>query len=219
MCCQSNASLGAPCDTDDSDQCANGIWECNPQALVQNVVANFTGTEMTAANCSEYIQATSLYVTTTQTGLGSIVRSSIDGGLVETLVAGIDPDSLVVDKKHNRIFWTHHDDTIMSSALDGSDVQQPLDPFAAPYGLAIDVSGEKIYWTSKAGNPRVLRANLDGTAVETVVSGACTNSRCRSIAFDPATQTVYWVEGMEGGRIMRASAAGGNAEQTPSRGR
>ena len=219
VCCVNDSSLGAPCDSDDSDQCANGTWSCNPDALVQSVVATFTEQPLEQATCVEYVQPTMLVVTTTQSGFGTLVKSSMDGDHVQTLVAGIDPDSVVIDQKRNQVFWTHHDDTIMRAELDGSNSSVLYDPFAAPYGLAIDVSGEKLYWTSKGGNPRVMRANLDGTDVETVVSGPCTNNRCRGLAFDPVNKRVYWAEGLEGGKIMSAGttaediAAFDNAQQ------
>jgi hypothetical protein len=204
VCCMNNSSLGAPCDSDDTDQCSNGTWTCSSEALIQSIVSEFTGQPLTPESCVEYVQPTALFVTTTQSGFGTVVYSSLDGAHVQTLVAGIDPDAVVVDKKRGQMFWTHHDDTIMTAALNGTNSQVLYDPVAAPYGMAIDVSGEKLYWTSKAGNPRVMRCNLDGTGVETVVSGPCTNNQCRSLAYDTNAKRIYWAEGLEGGKLMSA---------------
>ena len=72
--------------------------------------------------------------------------------------------------------------------VDGSNFQPNLiTDLESPRGLALDVSGGKVYWAETTG--RIRRANLDGSNVEDVATGL---GPPISIAiFD---NTAYWTE-------------------------
>ena len=54
--------------------------------------------------------------------------------------------------------------------VDGSNFQPNLiTELERPSGLALDVSGGKVYWAETTG--RIRRANLDGSNVEDVATG------------------------------------------------
>jgi DNA-binding beta-propeller fold protein YncE len=73
----------------------------------------------------------------------------------------------------------------------------------SPYRLAIDQAGGKMYWTTTYTGD-VLRANLDGSNVETIIdrSGAQLG-----IAVDGGGGSIYWSAGAE---IYRADLDGSN---------
>ena len=50
----------------------------------------------------------------------------------------------------------------------------------------------KIHWTSYAGEGRIQRANLDGTQVETLVTGEQAPDSWSQLALDVAAGTLYW---------------------------
>lgn len=102
---------------------------------------------------------------------GTIQRSDLTGGNVETLITGLgDPSSIVLDLVSDYMYWT---DTrtfnIQRAGLDGGVVEDIVsaDP-GRKQDLALDVDNGKLYWTNQDTN-KVLRANLDGTNSETLL--------------------------------------------------
>lgn len=84
---------------------------------------------------------------------------------------------LAVDEAAGKVYWTHggfNDGRIRRANLDGSQQQLLVSNLKIPRGLAIDPAGGKIYWCDAPpqGTARglILRANLDGSNVETVFS-------------------------------------------------
>lgn len=59
-----------------------------------------------------------------------------------------------------------------------------------PWGIAVDVEGDKLYWTNVTEGT-IKSAGLDGSNVQTVLSGL---DLPRGIAIDPTTNILYWVE-------------------------
>src|SRR5688500_11654755 len=70
------------------------------------------------------------------------------------------------------LYWTGVDtDSIYRSRLDGSNVELILGPANGlndPRHIAVDHVGGKMYWVEMFG---IKRANLDGSGLETIVSG------------------------------------------------
>ncbi|KWV48091.1 3-hydroxyacyl-CoA dehydrogenase [Bradyrhizobium macuxiense] len=133
------------------------------------------------------------------------------------------PDGIVVDADEGRIFWTNmgidelDDGSIESANLDGSDrkviVSQGVT--RTPKQVHLDKESGKLYWSDREGM-RVMRANLDGSQVETVVeTGRGDEDRrdrtrwCVGITVDPKLRKIYWTQkgppkgGL--GRICRAN--------------
>ena len=65
-----------------------------------------------------------------------------------------------------------------------------------PYGLAIDPTAGKMYWIDTVDEKRIERANLDGTARETVINGSV--GFTGQITLDPIGQKLYWVDSEHG---------------------
>lgn len=85
-------------------------------------------------------------------------------------------------------------------ALVASDMKRP-------FGLAVDTDGGKIYWTDY-GNGMIRRANLDGSAVESLITTAALPS---GLALDVAAGKMYWADaGLH--EIRRADFDGSNEQ-------
>jgi DNA-binding beta-propeller fold protein YncE len=83
------------------------------------------------------------------------------------------PASMAVDPVNKRLYYNSGDGTHRTE-LDGDDDQVVVTPSgqnAGPSDLALDLAGGKIY-ISEEGADMVRRANLDGSNVEPLLSGA-----------------------------------------------
>ena len=132
------------------------------------------------------------------------------------------PDGIVVDADAGHIYWTNmgipnlDDGSIERADLDGSNrkVIVPAGVTHTPKQLHLEKRRGKLYWCDREGM-RVMRANLDGTDVETlVIAGDGDDDRrdatnwCVGITIDPKRRQIYWTQkGPDNagrGRILRA---------------
>src|ERR1700747_1722289 len=108
---------------------------------------------------------------------GRIHSMNIDGSDRKTIVTDCHlPDGIVVDAQAGHIYWTnmgvpHLDDgSIERADLDGGNrrviVSQGITH--TPKQIHLDKDSGKLYWCDREGM-RVMRANLDGSQVETLV--------------------------------------------------
>ena len=112
---------------------------------------------------------------------GIIRRADLDGENVETLLTGLyDPESIALDLVSGKMYWTDFalvagarvgvDGGILRANLDGSKLEILVPHLARPVDLALDVTGDKMYWTDEKGGS-IHQANLDGENAEEIVSG------------------------------------------------
>src|SRR5689334_8006486 len=139
------------------------------------------------------------------------------------------PDGIAVDVEAGHIYWTNmavHNlkhGTIERADLDGSNrkVIIPLGVTFTPKQLHLERASGKLYWCDREGM-RVMRANLDGSNVETLVkTGEGDDDRrdqtrwCVGITVDPKRRQIYWTQkGPDNaglGRILRAGIEIGRA--------
>ena len=92
---------------------------------------------------------------------------------------------------------------VQRANLDGSGVEDLVTGVSFPYGIALDLGGGKMYWTS---TDKVQRANLDGSGVEDLVTGV----QSVGIALDVGRGKVYWTR--SSGLIQRANLDGSGVE-------
>ena len=101
---------------------------------------------------------------------------------------------------------------VQFAGLDGSgvaDLEPDLRP--EPKYMALDVAGGKMYGTD-GGTDKVQRANLDGSAVEDLVSGL---SSPEGIALDVAGGKMYWTDSITD-KVQRANLDGSAVEDLVS---
>ena len=117
-------------------------------------------------------------------------------------------DGIAVNSRTGQIFWTNmgrapeRDGYIMRCERDGSDVVTIVKKGKTftPKQLKIDEASGKLYWSDREGMA-IQRCNLDGSALETIVSTGDPvqhkgqQSRwCVGIAVDPTRGHVYWTQ-------------------------
>jgi hypothetical protein len=155
---------------------------------------------------------------------GRIHSMKPDGSDKRTIVTDCrNCDGIVVDAKAGHIYWTNmgipnlNDGSIERADLDGNNrkVIVPAGSTFTPKQLHLDKENGKLYWCDREGM-RVMRANLDGSQVETLVeTGRGDKDRrdqtrwCVGITLDPKLAKIYWTQkGPDNaglGRIFRAN--------------
>lgn len=134
------------------------------------------------------------------------------------------PDGIVVDTKEGHIYWTNmgvpskNDGSIERADLDGRNRKTivPEGGTFTPKQLHFEKEAGKLYWCDREGM-RVMRCNLDGSQLETLVDSSKGDARpgkdqtkwCVGIAVDPRRGKFYWTQkGTDKGgvgRIFRAN--------------
>lgn len=158
---------------------------------------------------------------------GRVLSANPDGSELKTiLIEGAKklPDGLVVDVAAGHLYWTNmgnpnaNDGSILRSDLDGRNLTTVVPPGGTftPKQLQIETTTGKLYWCDREGM-RVMRANLDGSKVETLVDTSQGDARpgldgtkqCVGIAVDLVGGKVYWTQkggdNAGDGRIFRAN--------------
>jgi hypothetical protein len=119
------------------------------------------------------------------------------------------PDGIVVDVEHGHIFWTNmsipnlNQGSIERADLDGENRKTivPEGETFTPKQLHLDKENGKLYWSDREGM-RVMRANLDGSQIETLVDTSRGDARpgrdarkwCVGITVDPKRRQIYWTQ-------------------------
>jgi len=132
-----------------------------------------------------------------------------DGSDRKTIVTNCRfPDGIAVDVAAGHIYWTNmgvpnlDDGSIERADLDGRNRRDivPQGVIHTPKQLHLDKKNGKLYWCDREGM-RVMRANLDGSQVETLVeTGRGDEDRrdqtrhCVGITVDPKLGKIYWTQ-------------------------
>ena len=157
---------------------------------------------------------------------GQVMTANPDGSDLKVIVSEGRrlPDGIVVDAAAGHIYWTNmgkpsaNDGSIERADLDGGNVKDIVPPGGThtPKQLQLDQKNGKLYWSDREGM-RVMRCNLDGSKLETLVDTSQGDSRpgkdatkwCVGIALDVERGKVYWTQkGSDNagqGRIFRAN--------------
>jgi DNA-binding beta-propeller fold protein YncE len=158
-------------------------------------------------------------------GGGRVMSVNPDGSDLKTIVSEGRklPDGLAVDAVAGHIYWTNmgnpsaNDGSIVRSDLDGGNITAivPVGGTFTPKQLQLDSRNGKLYWSDREGM-RVMRSNVDGSNIETLVeTGHGDADRrdarnwCVGIAVDNEGGKFYWTQkggdNAGEGRIFRAN--------------
>jgi DNA-binding beta-propeller fold protein YncE len=104
---------------------------------------------------------------------------------------------------------------VLSTTLEGNELRNfGADESVGADGIAVDVDGDHVYWTNMgapaANDGFILRANLDGTDIATIVAPGDTYTP-KQMRLDPVNRKLYWSD-REGMRVMRANLDGSDIE-------
>ena len=154
---------------------------------------------------------------------GRLFSVNVDGSDKKVIASGSTfPDGVTVDVEARHVYWTNmgrppvNDGWIERANLDGSNRTTivPSGVTFTPKQLQFDPVGRKLYWSDREGM-RVMRCDLDGSNVETLVqTGQGDDDRrdetrwCVGVAVDVVGGHVYWTQkgpsdaGL--GKILRA---------------
>ena len=142
-------------------------------------------------------------------GTGRLFSVRPDGSDKVIIVSGCRvPDGVAVDVEAGHVYWTNmgipsvDDGSIERAELDGSNrvTIVPGGVTFTPKQLHFEAVGRKLYWGDREGM-RVMRCDLDGSNVETLVqTGQGDADRrdqtrwCVGVAVDPAGGHLYWTQ-------------------------
>jgi DNA-binding beta-propeller fold protein YncE len=149
-----------------------------------------------------------------------ILRADLDGSNNQPVVtAGLDTTrGIAIDPIAQKVYWTEFGGDVIpvkiaSANWDGTGSHDLVTSgLSGPAGIDLDIIHGKMYWTDN-GLRTIKRANLDGTAVETIVSPATADiSFPWGIAVDGIAGKVYWVDSSIL-KISRANLDGSGVEE------
>ena len=157
---------------------------------------------------------------------GQVLSANPDGSDLKVIVSEGRriPDGIVVDTEAGHLYWTNmgnpiaNDGSIERADLDGKNAIHIVRSGGTftPKQLQLDKKNGKLYWCDREGM-RVMRANLDGSNIETLVDPSEGDARpgkdlkkwCVGIALDVERGKLYWTQkGFDKagqGRIFRAN--------------
>jgi hypothetical protein len=157
---------------------------------------------------------------------GEVFSANPDGSDLKIIVSEGRriPDGIIVDVEAGHLYWTNmgnpsaNDGSIERANLDGSNVTHIVPPGGTftPKQLQLDEKNRKLYWSDREGM-RVMRANLDGSKIESLIDTSGGDARpgkeikkwCVGIALDVEAGKVYWTQkgpaNAGEGRIFRAN--------------
>src|SRR6184192_4955397 len=124
---------------------------------------------------------------------GRILSMKTDGSDGRVIVTGCRmPDGIVVDVEAGHIYWTNmgvpsmNDGSIERADLDGKNRVTIISEGKTftPKQLHLEKKSGKLYWCDREGM-RVMRANLDGSNIETLVDTSKGDAR-------PGTDLTKW---------------------------
>ena len=156
---------------------------------------------------------------------GRICSANPDGSDKKVIVTNCRiPDGIAVDTAAGHVYWTNmgvptrNDGSIERADFDGKNRKTivPEGGTFTPKQLHLEKETGKLYWCDREGM-RVMRVNLDGSNIETLVDSSQGDERpgkdqmkwCVGITVDPARGKFYWTQkGPDKGgrgRIFRAN--------------
>jgi len=140
---------------------------------------------------------------------GRIVSLNADGSYPTVIVTECRrPDGIAIDSEAGHIYWTNVGVPILNAGsieradFDGGNRKTIFRNGGTftPRKLRLDEKGGKLYWADREGM-RVMRSNLDGSEIETLVRGVqgyddrrAVSGPCTGIAVDATRGHLFWTQ-------------------------
>lgn len=142
---------------------------------------------------------------------GRVLSMNTDGSNQKLILGGCHRflDGIAVDPEAGHIYWSNmgvpdrNDGSIERADLDGKNRRfiVPAGGTHTPKQIHLDKENGKLYWSDREGM-RVMRVNLDGSAIETLVDTSGGDPRpgtdprkwCVGITIDPKYRKLYWTQ-------------------------
>ena len=147
---------------------------------------------------------------------GVIKHANLDGTNVDVLVTRpTTPQSIRVDTTGKKLYWINSlEGKIQSADLSGGNIKTIIQLDDTITHIAVDAEGGKLYWADSEF--RIRRMNLDGTGIETLLTGWNSYLPRGIGGMVIADGKIYWTERQiwyqVGGKIHRANLNGTNLE-------
>ncbi len=155
---------------------------------------------------------------------GRVLSMNLDGSDKKIIASNCRlPDGIAVDIEAGHIYWTNMGNpNLNDGSIERADIDGKNRKFIVPEGgtftpkqLHLDKTSGKLYWSDREGM-RVMRSNLDGSQIETLVeTGRGDADRrdmtrwCVGITIDAEREEIYWTQkGPDNaglGRVCRAN--------------
>jgi hypothetical protein len=157
--------------------------------------------------------------------LGRLGQVNYTGSNFQVHFTGLpNPTGVDIDPYNYHVYWTEpsglNTGKIRRANFDGSNPIDVVTGLAAPTGISLDLTQSKLYWTNASyhptvnpntNQPTVQRSNLDGSNVETLVTG----DNALAIEVDPIGGKLYTANGSNTNNItLRRGNLDGSSYQT-----
>jgi hypothetical protein len=154
---------------------------------------------------------------------GSVVRHSTVGSTTtdDPVVSADLVSKVLLDASARQVYWSEGK-KVRRANLDSPGVADIVNVTGAfsLQGFVLDLTNRKIYWNEGVGVspctapncPRIRRADLDGSNVETLFTVPNANGNISDIAVDPVASKVYWADRQFTPFISRANLNGTGVE-------
>lgn len=130
---------------------------------------------------------------------------------------GTASNGVALHPTNGQVYWTFGGVTanigeIRQASVLGGAATTVVGGLASVFDVAVDAMNGFIYWT-EPGADRIARANLNGTGVTTLVSGA-NAANARGLALDVTGNRLYWINDNVGATstIFSSTLTGGNVQ-------
>lgn len=126
--------------------------------------------------------------------IGAIMRSDLDGENIETAyeLSFVQPTAIEVNSRDGFVYWVNTSvETIMRADINSGEIKVLIEA-DEPYGLSVDVEGDKIFWISDfffEGTGEVSYANLDGSGAQSITNTSFTRGAISGSGWEVATSS------------------------------
>lgn len=148
-------------------------------------------------NLPQSVQADASRVFVSDSTLSKIVRVNPDASNAATIISTASGlNGLSVDNVGRKLYWfEQNSNSIFSSNFDGSSKTTITTSVTRPQAIAVDGTNQLLFVIHSPGSQKaIIKMNLDGSSITTVVSKISGLGDYLELAVNPNTQRVYYID-------------------------